>query len=247
MARPWQLLLPLALLLASAEANSADCSGKLVPFTDAALQVGQFFITPPGGRVYLLTANCVVITSAQHSRFPSFEFYVNNKIPGAPPNAFVTYQYVKRFSGSVQDSKFKIGRNDGWYLPKEDGERILAPKLKDKALAVDLAQWNDFFKIARSPVEFNNLLKEEWVAYLKATENDNSAEQYEFWRVPSDLDLSDGVVTNGATQFLTRSTGAPGFTNVLSIPTPRKVKSITLKMDSNVEILSGQDFEFRFE
>ena len=70
---------------------------------------------------------------------------------------------------------------------------------------------------------------------------------YEFWRVPGDLDLSDGVVTNRATQFLTRSTGAPGFLNVLSISTPQNVKSITLKMNSNVDALSGQDFEFRFE
>ena len=247
MARPWQLVFAPFLLFASSEAISAECSGKLVPFADAELRVGQFFITPPGGGVHLLTANCVVITSAQHNRFPSLEFHVNNKIPGAPPNAFLTVQFVKRFSGPVQESKFKIGRNDGWFLPKENGERVLVPKLKDKSLAVDLDQWNDFFKVARSPVEFNELLREKWIAFLNATDDDNSAEPFEFWRVPSDLDLSDGVVTNRAIQFLTRSTGAPGFVNVLSIPTPQNVKSLTLKMNSNVDALAGQDFEFRFE
>ena len=247
MARLWHFLLFFVLLFTGAEANAADCSGKLLPVADVIPQVGQFYIKPPGGRVYLPSANCVLITSAQRNRFKTIDFYINNKIQGAPPIAYIAYQYVRRFSGPIQDSKFKVGRNDGWYLPEESGQRISVPKLRDTAIEGDLTHWNDFFKVARSPVEFNELLGDKWVAYLNGTEDDNSAEKFEFWRMPNDLDLSDGVVTNGANRFLTRSSGPRGFINILSINVMATVRSITLKVDSNVSNLQEQSFEFRFE
>jgi hypothetical protein len=244
---PISILALVTVMLSADVARAADCNGRLIPISEFTPFEGVYYIKSTYGNYYQPNSDCVMVSSGQKSEFKKLVFHITNTLPTGPEVGFVAVQHVKSYSKATQDRKFKVSRSEGWFLTAENGKREKVSRIDDEPIAVAANNWNGTFAAARMPEQFNEMLGIEWTAWLLESGINQSASPEDFWRIPNDLDLRQKVVGNGIFRFLTNSDATPKLLPLFDVTVQSRVIAVELKMLSNIDELSDQQLEIRFQ
>jgi len=182
-------------------------------------------------RLYVIDTECIILSRENFAKILLFKIL---PVESDVDKIAVFIRSYRTFSASPPD-KIKVSRGGEWFLPHASGAKPLS-KLPDEPYPGTIAAWNEAHSSAGNPEQVNGKLKLEWHAYATDDGKLPSTQKMDYWLAPGDFDFSRGTLTNYLIAFPPNGKSEIPF----DVNLQNEVRSIDLRIDSNVEALSGR-------
>jgi hypothetical protein len=182
-------------------------------------------------RLYVIDTECIILSRENFAKILLFKIL---PVESDLDKVVVFIRSYRTFSVSPPD-KIKVSRGGEWFLSDASGAQSTG-KVSDEPYAGTIAAWNEAHSSAGTPEQVNAKLKLEWHAYATDDSKLPSTRKMDYWLTLGDFDFSHGTLTNYLIAFPPNSKSEIPF----DVKLQNEVRSIELRIDSNVETLSGR-------